>query len=289
MSVGTLYTPQPLSELDWITQEFDGKLVDCLAVDVSGHDYELCEEASCKFWANEKPGVYGAGLGRTDDDPRKPVRVGLLGQMAFAKIFADKVDLVYRKGGDSYDNRIGGKKFDVKCAMKNYGVNLILHTTERGHRQRLNKDIYVCSYIESEDREARIAEVMFVGFATPKGIAKCEVLPGRKGAGHLNYEVPFSKMYPMAKLMGWKPYFDDRAAVFPSIEQFMRKYAINIHEVQQFVGCPVAKDKRHVNRKIGASTICNLCGEWNADGDVLEKPEPPKVNVDDLLSGFDEG
>lgn len=190
-------------------QMFDGVKKKCILVEITGDDYRACELASRgeNFWANSKVGAYGAGLCATEDDQYKPARVGLLGQMAYAKVFNLPVDLVYRKGGDKQDNLLTdnrGKtyKVDVKCAM-NAGRKdqLIYHTNEWGKRIPLDKDIYVLSRIQSEDRAAEKAEVLLIGFVLNKDVSDCDVKPGRKGNGHLNYEVPFTKARPIANLL----------------------------------------------------------------------------------------
>lgn len=183
-------------------RSFDGVEKECFIVEVNGDEYEMCEKTAPKMWSNKKPGTYGAGLGRTEDDPHKPMRTGLLGQMAFGKVFDLPVDLVYREKGDKQDNLIGGKyKVDVKCAMRDYGTQLIYHTNEWGKRIPLDKDIYIQSFIESEDRVAKTAKIVIVGFVTKDIVKTCEVKPGRKGNGHKNYEVPFSIARPITLLL----------------------------------------------------------------------------------------
>jgi hypothetical protein len=48
----------------------------------------------------------------------KVTRIGLLGQMAFAKIFNQPMDFEYREKGDKYDNKIGSWTYDIN-AMRN--------------------------------------------------------------------------------------------------------------------------------------------------------------------------
>jgi hypothetical protein len=177
---------------------------ECILVQICDKEYDACEVASCNFWGNSKKGAYGVGLGRTDDDPYKPARTGLLGQMAFSKVIGESVDLEYREGGDKQDNLIGKYKFDMKCAMRNYGCALIYHTNEWGKKIPLDKDVYVLGYMESEDREKKIANVIIVGYALKEDVSKCLVKPGRKGRGHLNYEVPFGSLKPITHLIAIK-------------------------------------------------------------------------------------
>jgi hypothetical protein len=190
---------------DDIEIDCDGTEIDCIVVEVDGDEYDACVKASIggEYWGNSKPGAYGAGLGSTDDDEFKTARTGLLGQMAFAKIFNQPVDLEYRKGGDKFDNKIGEYTYDIKCAMRNSGRNLIQHTNEFGkkNQQALSKDCYILSYIESEDIPRKKCKVVIVGFATKKDIKGCKTKIGDKGNGHLNYAVPFNKSRSILKLL----------------------------------------------------------------------------------------
>lgn len=206
MSIGT-YLPKLIHKPQVVKRVFDGKEMDCVIVEVSGDEYELCEVASQEgnFWGNSKPGAYGAGLGKTKNDKFKPARTGLLGQMAYGKLFGEPVDLVYRKGGDKQDNLLGGKyRVDVKCPMKNYGKALIYHTNEWGKRIPVDKDIYVFGFVHSEDRENKKATVIMTGFTLKQDVKKADVQPGIKGNGHLNYEVPFSSLRSITKFLEFK-------------------------------------------------------------------------------------
>lgn len=191
-----------------VKQLFSGIEKDCIVVEVSGNEYDACVNASIgkKFWGNSKPGAYGSGLGKTDDDEFKPARTGLLGQMAFAKIFNQPVDLEYRKGGDKFDNKIGKYTYDVKCAMRNRGEGLIQHTNEFGKKneQALSKDFYIFAYIESEDRIRKICKIVIVGYATRQDIQECETKTGYRGNGHLNYVPRFGKLRSIVKLLELK-------------------------------------------------------------------------------------
>jgi hypothetical protein len=188
---------------------FDGESKDCIIVEIDGEEYAACDQVSQgdNYWANSKTGAYGSGLGNTTTDKFKSVRTGLLGQMAFGKLFNQPVDLQYKQGGDKYDNKIGEHTYDMKCAMRNYSTGLIYHTNEWGKKQLLNKDIYVFAYVESEDRENQKAKIVFTGFALKCDVEKCDVEKGFKGNGHLNYVVPYSKLKSITKLLEAKKKF----------------------------------------------------------------------------------
>lgn len=200
--------PKPITEPQILKRSFNNKERECILVEIEGDEYNACDITSKgdNFWGNSKRGAYGAGLGKTDDDKYKPARIGLLGQMAFGKLFNRPVDLIYRQGGDKYDDKIGDHTYDIKCAMRNRGEGLIQHTNEYGkkNKQALSKDIYVFGHMEAEDRDQQKAKVIFVGFAFKKYIEECESKVGYKGNGHLNYVVPFSELKSIVKLLELK-------------------------------------------------------------------------------------
>ena len=170
---------------------------------VSGEEYNICDKASKgdNFWGNSKPGAYGAGLGRTLNDPYKPARTGMLGQMAYGKLLNEPVDILYRQGGDEYDTKLGNLKVDIKCAMRNYGCGLVYHQNEWGKTVPLNKDLFIFSHIANEDRQNQSCDVVFMGAATSTHIKKCPIRRGRKGRGHKNYEVSYQTLLPMQRFI----------------------------------------------------------------------------------------
>lgn len=180
---------------------FNEKEQDCILVCIENHEYNACDAASRNFWASSKGGIYGKGLLNSENDPCKTERIGLLGQMAFSKLIDEPVDLVYREFGDKQDNLIFNKyKIDIKCAARNYGANLIQKTNEFGREQKIDKHIYVGSFLESENREEKKAEILLVGFCLQEDVLKAKVAPARRGR-HINYEIPFEQMRPITKLV----------------------------------------------------------------------------------------
>lgn len=183
-------------------QKFNGKDVECFEVKIDGKDYRECVRAADgkNFDSNSKPGDYGAGCGKTPDDPYKPARTGFLGQMAFGKLTDLPVDTERRKCGDKYDFLVGEYKIDIKCTMWKRGYALVYQKNEWGTEIPLNKDLYVCSYIKEEDRLKEFAIVVFTGFAWKKEVERCEIKSSKWGK-HSNYELPFAKLRSMSKLM----------------------------------------------------------------------------------------
>lgn len=176
----------------------------CIAVVVEGEEYIICEESSYgnNCWANSKKSNYGKGLGRTEEDKYKPTRTGALGQMAFGKLINKSFDNEYKKFGDQQDYLIGKWKIDVKCAMREKGEVLIYHTSDNGKIILLDKDIYVASYVDYENREEKKSKIVFVGYALKKDIENCKVQKGRKKVSkHLNYVLSFKSLRSINNLI----------------------------------------------------------------------------------------
>jgi hypothetical protein len=205
--------PISITQPQVVKRLFNGKEQDCILVEVEGDEYTACDNASRNFWGSSKKGTYGKGLLNSENDPCKTERMGLLGQMAFGKLTDEPVDLVYRHGGDKQDNLILGKyKLDIKCAARNYGANLIQKTNEFGKEQKIDKHIYVGSFLNSEDREEKKAEILLVGFCLRKDVLDAKVAPARKGR-HINYEIPFEEMRPINNLITTIKIFKEKAQV----------------------------------------------------------------------------
>lgn len=205
--------PIPITQPQVVKRLFNGKEQECILVEVKGDEYTACDNASRNFWGSSKKGTYGKGLLNSENDPHKTERIGLLGQMAFGKLTDEPVDLVYRHGGDKQDNLILGKyKLDMKCAARNYGANLIQKTSEFGKEQKIDKHIYVGSFLDSENREEKKAEILLVGFCLQKDVLNAKVAPARKG-NHINYEIPFEEMRPISNLITTIKNFKEKAQV----------------------------------------------------------------------------
>jgi hypothetical protein len=179
--------------------------VETIPVKLTPKDYQTCLEREKVFWANSKLGEYGQGLNK------RAVLIGLLGEVGFAKVFDQSVDLTYRKGGDNQDFLIDGLKFDIKCAARNYGKNFVLHTNEGGYRITQDKHFYVGSFLEGFDKDnygVQDVTVVLTGWMTLKQLLGCDVHEGvrgeKRGKRHLNYEMFFEDLRPTSDLLRLK-------------------------------------------------------------------------------------
>lgn len=177
-----------------ITKRYENCTKTYAEIPIDIQEYIVCENAAKTFWANKKKGIYGSGLIATEEDKSKPVRVGLLGQMAFAKFIGDVVDTEYREGGDEYDNIIENKKYDIKCSAYNRSQGLVYALNANGVYQAPTKDYYVFGHLDYEDVNSKRAQVALVGFITKEDLVNksyVEKSPVR-GAKHYNYVVPYN-------------------------------------------------------------------------------------------------
>ena len=199
------YMPDIIEEPTILTMDMgEGISKKIIWVEVTGDEYEICAEFSegDNFWGNSKPGVRGQGLGRTADDPFKPARTGLLGEMAFAKVFRRPINLTFMEYGDRQDFKIlDGKTVDVKCAMHNYGKCLVLCEGEHGGIIPLNKDIYVNSYTRMDDRKRLSVKISLIGYMELDEVEKAPRRQGIRGEGHMNREILHTQVHSITDLM----------------------------------------------------------------------------------------
>lgn len=167
-------------------------------VEITKEEYQRCEKQSTNMWANQKTGLYGSGLANSEKDPRIAERYGNLGEIAFAKVFGLEVDFSYKLGGDKQDFILLNASVNVKNATHNYGAGLICAISEKGRKLPLN-DIYVFSFTANENRNAKQAKVIIVGWELKDNIIKRPTVPARKG-NHRNYDIPYNELKPISKL-----------------------------------------------------------------------------------------
>lgn len=174
-----------------------------LKVEVSGKDYEVCEQVSHNMWSNSKTGEWGRGLANSENDPRKVERIGKLGEMALAKALNKPVDIAYREHGDAQDFILFRTiKIDLKTATRRprYNAGLVKVIEECGLRIPLTKEIYVFGYVEDEKRSLKSAIVVLVGASLREEIAAKPIVPAKKG-GHKNHEIPYLEMRSMDRFI----------------------------------------------------------------------------------------
>lgn len=210
--IPSAYSPPQVSYTDCIDQVsfFGGDaLVEVLRVPVDSDSYEYADRISHHLWTKEKKrGKYNDGCINTKDDPSRATRTGLLGEMAFASVFDQEVDLKYRKGGSPYDFILetvkGPFSIDLKTSHAVYKTrtqSLIKSKSSRGHRVRLKSQIYVAAYIDSEDRLNGCADVVLIGFQTNTGIKKLpDVQSPVRGGRWYNKELNYTDLHPILDL-----------------------------------------------------------------------------------------
>jgi len=167
---------------------------------VCGEDYKYCQESSKNYKCNTKKGFFGKGIINSKNDPYKVTRIGLLGEMAFAKYMDVPARFEYMEHGDDFDFKINGKTIDVKTASRNYGACLIRCINHKGNFI-LKKpcDIYVAAYIDKEIPDENYAEVIIKGWIRSKEFKNMEPVNARVGK-HKNYEISFDNVSSLSSL-----------------------------------------------------------------------------------------
>lgn len=177
---------------------YDDKTIN---VEINNEEYDICHEYSFKRGCNKKTGNYGKGINNELCDTRKVERTGLLGEMAFSKLFNIPLNLEYFENGDEYDFKLPNNcTIDIKTSMRNYNSGLIIAVSENGYKYKLKCNIYVFAYVKTESREHRNALITFVGIKCRNDIIKMEYSPALKGK-HLNYQIPYANLIPMTKFL----------------------------------------------------------------------------------------
>jgi hypothetical protein len=197
-----LYYPQKIQPCESVIL-IKGKAIKVLEVIVEGKDYDVCDNFSKAMWANKKKGKWGSGLINSEEDERKAERTGLLGEIAFAKIFGFPIDIEYCKGGKSNDflscvNTKDGITIDIKTAARRpkYNAGLVRCTNGWGKPAKLSADIYVFGYVESEDRRNKLSKLIMVGWDYKTNIMKHKKNRAKMG-NHYNYEVEYLRLIPI--------------------------------------------------------------------------------------------
>lgn len=150
--------------------------------------------------------AYGKGIVNSGGDPFKVQRTGLLGEAAFSLWSNLPLDLSYKPGGDSYDFLIRGHRLDVKCAYRNYQMNLIVRQEYKEGKFHPLKDIYVGSYIVYDFPIHWAAQVCLLGYNVKDEIAKVPVTPSSRGVW-LNTKLFHRNLRPLTRL---KDYIDGK-------------------------------------------------------------------------------
>ena len=152
-----------------------------------------------------KPGRYGTGVCSTSEDPRKPARVGKLGEIAVGYLLGLEPNFGVERRGDKHDFILNGLSYDIKTnkCYHDYETGLVIKRNHHtGHNHELESDIYVFAFL-SKEVVGESANVMVVGWSTREDVSVCPVRPGKiSGCDWLNYEVPYESLESVGTLPG---------------------------------------------------------------------------------------
>lgn len=144
----------------------------------------------------QKRSQYGRGCINNEEDPYRVQRTGFLGEAAFSLWAGLPLDLSYKPKGDKWDFLLHGLTLDVKCAVRNYDMNLIVQQETSNGKIHLLKDVYVASYITYDFPEHWSAQVRLLGYNVRDEILKVPVTPSSRGV-HLNYRLLHKDLRPL--------------------------------------------------------------------------------------------
>jgi hypothetical protein len=191
----------------WVSVKLGNKRIkNCALVVVEGEEHEVADDFSQNMWTKEKPdGFWNKGMLNTEKDKFKTERTGILGEIAFAKIFGLPVNIQYKKNGEPYDFILNGKKLDIKTSRsKRIHSGLVRGQNKNGEKILLLCDIYFFCILVSEDRENKHAEILLVGLTGKKDLCKGGLYPSkRKLTEHLNYEIEYKNLHKTLDLFNY--------------------------------------------------------------------------------------
>lgn len=176
--------------------------IEGITVKLMPYEWDVCDQVSGQMWANKKGGHYGKGLINSEEDPRRAERIGKIGEMAFAKISGLGVDVEYKEKGDDYDFITPCGTIDIKTSSKIPAYKQLLITGESAHGKayEIKSDIFIAAFLAYEDRLAKKATVVIVGWCTKEEAMKGGLKKGRAGR-HKNYEVHYRELRPISELL----------------------------------------------------------------------------------------
>jgi len=162
------------------------------------------------MWCSEKSGSYGKGLANTQKDPLRVERTGRLGEMALAKVAGLCVDLEYKENGDEYDFCVGGVSIDIKTSTRCTGYGLIYANSYWSNRKQRLSDRYVFAYVENDNQQERVAEVILVGYIKSPLLKNRPTVPGFKRGGHMNYLIYYHECLPIVQFIEGVKIFQEK-------------------------------------------------------------------------------
>lgn len=181
---------------------------ECVIVPISGDEYAACENPN--MWCTRDDTPTTRGLANSKKDPNVVERVSRLAECACSKLFGVEVNFDRVEGGDNgIDFTFNGKSFDIKTsrnleAARKHKKNFIKATGRDGKLISLHADVYISSFILSENKDAKEASVVLVGWVSKGKLKKLHenglhVSP--RWAGQMNYELRFLETNPILPLV----------------------------------------------------------------------------------------
>jgi len=188
-------------EPKWLSGRVSVSKQEAAHVFIEGDDYLVCKKYAFHRWSNQKKGPWGSGILNSEDDERRTERLGLIGEMAFAKLTGLPVDVEEHQFGDQYDFMVRDVTMDIKLSSNgNHGVGF-LKIRDNDVVIPLKCRVYIFGVCTLDDRERERAGTLILGYQTREWIELNAVeAPGRAG-DWTNLEIPFNQLIPIRDLI----------------------------------------------------------------------------------------
>ena len=172
---------------------------ECFRVRIGKEDIKYYSEKGNNYsiWEKEKSDYR--------DATPNALPVGILGELAFAKVFNMPMDTDYKRGGDRCDFIINKNiKVDVKTSMtwKKYkSPKCFVRVGEKGKEYPIDKDIYVTNILEEFGDDKCI--ISLVGYITGKRVNDLSNVESKKYENVINKEIPILETEPISKMYNY--------------------------------------------------------------------------------------
>lgn len=187
---------------------------------IADNEWSSVFDVGRKWWSQSKPGTYGVGLLNTGSDPARTERLGILGEMAFSRLFGGSPDTSYQDKGDGgKDLLYNGYSVNIKVAVRQKEYGIIYAQSDRGRKIPLSSDIYVFGVVQEYIYHKRptslpvmksfenglmngFARVDFLGWVWKDEInIRAKYLSDDHRSNHMNFHVPYCNTHSMSELV----------------------------------------------------------------------------------------
>ena len=160
-----------------------------------------CDDYRRACMLSESMGLRSKRGGRLNGkaDPFESYRIGILGEMAYARWMGIPYECETLACGDpGFDFQHGRRTVDVKTSATDYGSCLVKKTGDGGYVYTLNADAYVAAVLRWEEMELGWATMELLGYMPRSELIRQPV--SMSSWGTENFCVPHAALHPMSEL-----------------------------------------------------------------------------------------